>query len=160
MRQSEFERLYEEHAQGLFGFLAYRTGDRLLAEDLVADTFERVLTSRTRFDPRRGRQKTWIYTIAMNLLRDSARRRQTEARALERATVGGPDDWSPHEALDDRDELQRALARLSAEERDVVALRFGGDLPVKEIAAAIGESMTTTEGRLYRALRKLKEEMG
>jgi RNA polymerase sigma factor (sigma-70 family) len=48
---------------------------------------------------------------------------------------------------------------LSQEERDVVALRFGADLPVKEIATTIGESVTTTEGRLYRALRKLKGEL-
>ncbi|HEV2813917.1 MAG TPA: sigma-70 family RNA polymerase sigma factor [Solirubrobacteraceae bacterium] len=159
MRDAEFERLYAEHAQGLFGFLTYRTGDRVLAEDLVADTFERVLRARSRFDPRRGRQKAWIYAIAMNLLRDSARRSQTEERALERATVGGGDSLFPHDALDDRDELRRAMECLSAEERDVVALRFGGDLPVKEIATAIGESVTTTEGRLYRALRKLKSEL-
>ena len=43
MRDDEFERLYEAEAQGLFGFLAYRTGDRALAEDLLADTFERAL---------------------------------------------------------------------------------------------------------------------
>lgn len=160
MREAEFERLYAEHAQGLFGFLTYRTGDRILAEDLVADTFERVLRSRSRFDPRKGKQKTWIYAIAMNLLRDSARRRQTEERALEHVTVGaGPDHAFPHDELDDRDQLKRAMEGLSPEERDVIALRFGADLPVKEIAATIGESMTTTEGRLYRALRKLKQEL-
>jgi RNA polymerase sigma-70 factor, ECF subfamily len=160
MRDAEFERLYAEHAQALFGFLSYRTGDRVLAEDLVADTFERVLRSRARFDPRRGRQKAWIYAIAMNLLRDSARRRQTEERALEQVTVGAGAPDSPHEALDERDALRRAMEALAPEERDVVALRFGADLPLKEIAQAIGESDTTTQGRLYRALRKLKADLG
>ena len=160
MRDAEFERLYEEHAQGLFGFLAYRTGDRILAEDLVADTFEKVLRSRSRFDPRKGRQKAWVYAIAMNLLRDTARRRQTEERVLERVAVTVPAEaQGGYEALGERDELRRALERLTPEERDVVSLRFGADLPVKEIAAAIGESLTTTEGRLYRALRKLKVEL-
>jgi len=46
VRVGEFERLYEEHAQNLFGFLVYRTGDRSLAEDILADTFERVLRTR------------------------------------------------------------------------------------------------------------------
>ena len=36
VRHEDFERLYEEHAQGLFAFLAYRTRDRTLAEDLLA----------------------------------------------------------------------------------------------------------------------------
>ena len=161
VRDRDFERLYAEHAQGLFGFLVYRTGDRVLAEDLVADTFERVLRSRTRFDPRRGRQKAWVYAIAMNLLRDNVRRGKAESRALEHAAVGaGAAEHWPHEALGDRDEMRRALDRLSPEERDVIALRFGADLPVRDIATAIGESLTTTEGRLYRALRKLKEELG
>ena len=159
MRDAEFERLYAEHAPGLFSFLAYRTGDRVLAEDLVADTFERVLRSRGRFDPRKGREKAWVYAIAMNLLRDAGRRRTTEERALDRATVGGPASASPHDEVDARDEIQRAMTRLSAEERDVIALRFGGDLTAPEMARVIDESLTTTEGRLSRALRKLRDEL-
>src|SRR5918999_3691709 len=78
----QFERLYEEHAQRLFGFLAYRTGDAALAEDLVADTFERVLTARRPFDRRKASEKAWIYSIALNRLRDMARREAAESRAL------------------------------------------------------------------------------
>ena len=43
-----FDRLYTEHAAGLLGFLTYQTGDRALAEDIVADTFERVLSDAQR----------------------------------------------------------------------------------------------------------------
>ncbi len=91
----DFERLYEEHAQSLYGFLAYRTGDTALAEDLLADTFERAIRARARFDRRKASEKTWLYAIALNLLRDSARRSKTEARALERIpheTPNAPDD--------------------------------------------------------------------
>src|SRR4051812_26451003 len=58
MRREDFERLYDEHAQPLYGFLLYRTGDRALSEDLLGDTFERVLRSRRRFDPRKGSETT------------------------------------------------------------------------------------------------------
>ena len=82
MRDEDFERLYAAEAQGLFGFLAYRTGDRALAEDLLADTFERALRARTRFDRApRARAQTWLYAIALNLLRDHARRAAAEGRA-------------------------------------------------------------------------------
>ncbi len=74
MRDADFERLYEAEAQGLFGFLAYRTGDRALAEDLLADTFERALRSRRKYDAKRGTHRNWLYAIALNLLRDHARR--------------------------------------------------------------------------------------
>jgi RNA polymerase sigma factor (sigma-70 family) len=156
MRDDEFERLYAAEAKGLFAFLAYRTGDRGLAEDLLADAFERALRSRVRFDRRRGSPKTWLYAIALNLLRDNARRAAAEGRALER--VGGPADVGadPFAGVEHRDELNRALAALSAEEREAIALRFGAELTVPEIATVLGESLTTVEGRVYRALRKLR----
>ena len=78
MRDDDFEALYAAEAQGLFAFLVYRTGDRALAEDLMADAFERALRSRDRYDRRRGSRKTWLYTIALNLLRDHVRRSAAE----------------------------------------------------------------------------------
>src|SRR5215212_4204090 len=118
MRAEDFERLYEEHAQALFGFLAYRTGERAVAEDLLADTFERALRARARFDRRKASEKTWLYTIALNLLRDHARRRSSEARALER--IPREPGESPDElaGVEHRDQVQRALEILSDEERD------------------------------------------
>jgi RNA polymerase sigma factor (sigma-70 family) len=159
MRDDEFERLYAAEAAGLFSFLAYRTGDRALAEDLLADAFERALRARWRFDRRRGSQKTWLYAIALNCLRDHARRVSAETRALERA---GPPDEGGDAGLaqvEHRDEVQRALAALSDEEREAIALRFGADLTVPEIAKVLGEPLTTIEGRVYRALRKLRGEL-
>jgi RNA polymerase sigma-70 factor (ECF subfamily) len=160
MRDEDFERLYDEHAKALYGFLAYRTGNPALAEDLLADTFEKALRSRQRFDPRRGSEKTWLYSIALNALRDHLRRRAASERATERLAVGGPTEAeSAEEALAARDELMRALATLSDEEREAVALRFGADMTVPEIAKLRKEKLTTIEGRVYRALRKLREQL-
>jgi RNA polymerase sigma factor (sigma-70 family) len=159
MRDEEFERLYAEHAESLFGFLVYRTADRALAEDVLADTFERVLRARRRFDPRRGSEKTWLYTIALNRLRDRGRRSAAEERALERFSAGSALDAGPSTGLEDRNELGRALEVLSEEEREAIALRYGADLTVPEIAKLTGERLTTVEGRVYRALRKLRDEL-
>jgi len=138
----------------------YRTGDRALAEDVLADTFERALRARRRFDPRRGSEKTWLYTIALNCLRDRGRRSAAEERALGRFSAGaGHPDLGPSAALADRDELGRALATLSEEERESIALRFGADMTVPEIAKLTGDRLTTIEGRVYRALRKLRDEL-
>ena len=157
MRDEDFERLYERLAPGLLGFLVYRTGDRGLAEDVMADTFERVLRSRGRFDVRRGGEKTWVYSIALNRLRDQLRRDQAEARALERVEATGGTTTDALEALHERDELIGALASLSEEEREAIALRYGGDLTVPEIAKLKREKLTTVEGRVYRGLRKLRD---
>jgi RNA polymerase sigma factor (sigma-70 family) len=160
MRPEQFERLYEQHAQPLFGFLVYRTGDRALAEDLLADAFERALRARRRFDPRKASEKTWLYAIALNCLRDHVRRGAAHQRALDRTLVPAGDE-SMHglERAEHRDDLARALESLSAEEREAIALRYGADLTVPEIARLKKEKLTTIEGRVYRALRKLREKL-
>ena len=159
MRDDDFETLYERHAQALFGFLAYRTGDRVLAEDLLADTFEKALRSRRGFDRRKASEKTWLYAIALNTLRDHIRRQQAEGRAVERSHPAGdvaPDLFSD---VEHRDEVARAMAVLTPEEREAVSLRFGADLSVPELAKVLGVELTTAEGRVYRALRKLRAEI-
>jgi RNA polymerase sigma factor (sigma-70 family) len=160
MRPEDFERLFEEHAQPLFGFLAYRTGDSALAEDLLADTFERALRARKRFDRRKASEKTWLYAIALNLLRDSTRRQQAETRAIERIPHETPEPRDRLAGVEHRDEVQRAMAILSDEEREAIALRFGGDLTVPEIAKLLKQPLPRIEGRVYRSLRKLRDELG
>jgi RNA polymerase sigma factor (sigma-70 family) len=161
LRDEAFERLYAEHAQALYGFLSYRTSDSVLAEDLLADTFERALRARRRFDRRKASEKTWLYAIALNLLRDQVRRRGTESRALERVAVGGrTGSGGGIEQVAERDLVGRSLAALSEKEREAIALRFGADLTVPEIAKLIGEPLSTVEGRVYRALRKLRGTVG
>jgi RNA polymerase sigma factor (sigma-70 family) len=157
----DFERCYAEHAEPLLRFVTYRTGDRTLAEDIVADTFERVLRSRSRFDPRKASEKTWIYGIALNLVRDHSRREQAAARALERTAspIGAHEQRAAPDVIADRDEVRRALTVLTDVEREAVALRFGADLTLPEIAKVTGEKLSTVEGRVYRALQKLRGEL-
>jgi RNA polymerase sigma-70 factor (ECF subfamily) len=155
LKDDEFERLYSAEAQGLFAFLAYRTGDRALAEDLLADAFERAL--RAKYNPRKGSAKTWLYAIALNVLRDHVRRAAAEGRAY--AKVDVPAGGDPFADVEVRDELMRALAGLAAQEREAISLRYGADLTVPEMATVLGVPLTTVEGRVYRALRKLREAL-
>ncbi len=159
MKDTDFTRLYSEHAAGLYGFLSYRTGDRVLAEDLLADTFERVLRARRGYDRRKGGERTWLYAIALNCVRDNARRAAAETRAL--AQVGADEDGAGRadadlEGLEQKDLLRQALAVLDPHEREVLALRFGADLRLAEIAAILGEPRSKIESRIYRGLKKLR----
>jgi RNA polymerase sigma-70 factor (ECF subfamily) len=156
LKDAEFERLYADEAQGLFAFLAYRTGDRALAEDLLADAFERAL--RGSYNRRKGPAKTWLYAIALNVLRDHVRRSAAEGRAYARVDAGS-ELVDPFAGVEHRDELTRGLATLSGEEREAISLRFGAGLTVPEMASLLGQPLTTIEGRVYRALRKLREAL-
>jgi RNA polymerase sigma factor (sigma-70 family) len=159
MRTSDFTRLYSEHAPSVYSFLSYRTGDRVLAEDLLADTFERALRARRRYDPRRAGERTWLYAIALNCVRDHARRVAAESRALARTPDPTLVTDGAFDALENREALHEALAKLNDQEREVVALRFGADLTLAEIAAVIDEPRSKVEARIYRGLRKLRNRM-
>src|SRR5215210_1290622 len=150
MRLEDVEELYVEEGPALFRFLVYQLGDRSEAEDVMADTFERALTSRRRFDPRRGAARTWLYSIALNLVRDRARRQAAEARAGERVAMGlEAASSSEIERAEERTTLLAAVGRLSEAEREAVALRFGADLTLEAIARVLGEPRTTVEARVY-----------
>jgi RNA polymerase sigma factor (sigma-70 family) len=159
MKPEQFERLYDDHAQGLYGFLAYRTGDPTLAEDLVADTFERVLTSRRPFDRRRGSEKTWIYSIALNRLRDTARRTAAEGRAMALVRTNG-NGHNGLESAETRQVIMAALATLGDDEREALALRYGADLSLSTIAKVIGKPRSTVESRVYKGLKRMRGELG
>ena len=160
MRTDDFQRLYEEHARPLFSVLAYRTGDVTMAEDLVADTFERVLTARRPFNARKSSEKTWIYSIALNRLRDIARRSAVERTALEQLRASSDNGHqNGFESAELRQVLMGALNAVSDEEREALSLRYGGDLSLSEIAQVIGKPRSTVEGRLYKGLKHLRDEL-
>lgn len=150
--------MVRDHADAVLGFLTYRTGDRDLAEDLLSDTFERAIKARHRFDPRKASERTWLTTIALNVLRDHLRRRGAESRALDALPPRGVhDDFAT--ALAQRTDLMAALADLPEEEREALSLVYGADLTAKQAARILELPPTTVQGRVYRGLRRLREAL-
>jgi len=138
----------------VYGFLAYRTHDQATAEDLTQATFENALRAWSRFDPRKGSERTWLLAIARNLLIDHHRRDRSSRAEIEEdmlPAVAGPEDrpMASHEIAD-------ALGRLSDRDREVIALRFGGDLTGPEIAELLGLTLANVQQILSRSLRKLR----
>src|SRR3954452_11716623 len=129
-----FAEAAERHLDDVYGYLTWFTGDRAAAEELAAETFERALRLWHRFDATRGSARTWLCqlarTVALDHFRSERRRRGRElvfarprpcARELPVADEGrSAEGLSPA--------LEAALARLSAGEREVIALRVVLDL--------------------------------
>src|SRR5262245_59078933 len=155
----DFAAICEENLDGVFGYLLYLTGNRTVAEDLTAETFERALRRLRRFDPRRGTAKAWLLTLArstaLDHFRSEQRRRKREGTyaLLEAGAVEGDfgQGYSPA--------LEAALHSLSAGEREVVALRVLLDLDGEAAARLLGISPTACSTRLHRALQKLEEKV-
>lgn len=156
----DFATVCEENLDGVFAYLVYLTGNRTVAEDLAAETFERALRRFRRYDPRRGTARAWLLTLARSTALDHFRSEQRRGRregtfALLEGRVDEGDvfghGFSPP--------LEAALQSLSAGEREVVALRVLLDLDGETAARLLGISPTACSTRLHRALQKLEERV-
>ncbi len=146
-----------DHLDDVYGYLLYMTGNPTTAEDLTSETFERAVKRWRKFDPRRASARTWLCQLARTAALDHFRAEERRRRREERA--------APEESLHDRlveglsPELDAALRKLSAGEREVVALRVVLELDGEATARILGISETACSTRLSRALKRLKEEI-
>jgi RNA polymerase sigma-70 factor (ECF subfamily) len=156
----DFAEAAKRHLDDVHAFLVYLTGDRAVAEDLTAETFARALERWHRYDPRRGGARTWLCQVArsaaLDHFRAEDRRRRREGRYAvaelrESAEPVFGEGLSPA--------LERALAQLSAAEREVVALRIVLELDGEGAARVLGISTSACSTRLSRALAKLEKEV-
>jgi RNA polymerase sigma factor (sigma-70 family) len=158
----EFGAVYDEHIWDVYGYLAYRLDSREEAEDLTQATFERGLRAWGRYDARRATPRTWLLSIAHNLLIDHYR--STRARPVtvaeeltaerDHGVQPGPEN-EPGLSL----ELATALEALPQRDREVIALRFGGQLTGPEIAELLGLSLANVQQILSRSLRRLRSAL-
>ena len=159
-RGQPFADVVAENLDAVYRYLVYLTGDRVAAEDLAAETFEKAYRGWRKFDPHRAAPRTWLckiaHSVAVDWFRAEARRTRREdsymrdAAMLEESVFGH--GFSP--------ELDQALRRLSPAEREVVALRVLLELDGPSAARVLGISQTACSTRLSRALTRLEEEVG
>lgn len=161
-----FADVYRDEVWAVYGFIGYRVRSRELAEDLTQETFVKALRAYRRYDPSRASEKSWLLSIARNVVIDSARRAAGPAESeLEPAIEAGaaalmsPGPEESARGLTRDEELQAALRTLPPREREILALRFGGDLKGREIAQLTGLSLANVQQILSRSLRKLREEL-
>jgi RNA polymerase sigma-70 factor, ECF subfamily len=128
--------------------------DRQEAEEAVQDAFWQIWSGRVRYDPLRGRFRTWLFMVARSRALDRLRRR-SPARAAQPLRDLPSDASGPEDA-----ELQRGLlrlvGRLTRNQRDAVLLAFYEGLTHEEIAERLGEPVGTVKSRIRRGLLELR----
>ena len=161
------EQLVDLYGPRLYGLLYRMTGSATDAEDLLQEAYIKMLRGLGHYEEN-GRFEPWLFSIAANLARDWLRR---QARAVVVTAARTDDEAEPTIASDEpqveyqmvlaeqADQLQRALAQLTAAEREVVTLRFFSDLSFKEIAAVLKVPLGTALARAHRALNHLRERL-
>ena len=153
-----FEALYERTFPCVYAYVGSLLRDRSAAEDVTSQAYERAFRRRRSYRSSRGSAEAWLFGIARNAALDELRRRKRrvllEDEPADEATVPADDQL---ELAFRRQTVRAALAALSGQERDIVALKFGGGLSNAEIARVVGTSESNVGTRLHRTLTKLRE---
>jgi RNA polymerase sigma-70 factor (ECF subfamily) len=158
LNRSALEQVYEQYSSDVFRYAYRQLNDSQLAEDCVADTFHRLLMAMhagTSFDNVRA----YLYRIAHNWITDQYRRNPMQTTSLEEELHSDP-EGNPSNLVSqkmDRQRLRQALLRLSAEQRQVIELRFVENWSHQEIAEALGKSVDATRALQYRGLESLRQ---
>jgi RNA polymerase sigma-70 factor, ECF subfamily len=148
----DFEALFEDHFDAIYGYLARRVGPDI-ARDLAAETFTRAYAGRKRFDPERGEPRAWLFGIANNLLRHHYRDEERRLRAFARVEPPG------REASPEEPAVAEALSALSRDERDVLLLFAWADLSYEQIAETLHLPIGTVRSRLNRARTHMRDQL-
>lgn len=154
--------LYDRNAPRIYAYLYRRVGNAQIAEDLTGDVFVRVLEAVRARKSWKVSFQAWLYRIAHNVVVDwyrgtGGQNFQDIDEGVVEATAraqgaDGTEPWS-------REELRSALRDLTATQQEVLVLRFGEGLKVREIAEVLDKSVGAVEALQHRALAALKERL-
>lgn len=159
-----FAELVERHKDFVYGVILGSTnGDREEAEDLAQEVFIKAYRSLSGFR-RESSFSTWVYRIAVNHMADHFRSRKPVTVALDGVLNGSLSDSgsTPEEeafSMEQRIIVQRSLAELSDDYRQVLFLYHYHGLSYAEIAARLNIPVKTVETRLYRAKKVLRSKL-
>ncbi len=168
-----FEILLTRHRRPVYNFVLRFVGDKETAEDLLQETFMRVIKGADAYK-RQAKFTTWLYTIARNLCVDQTRRRKHRRHASLDAPMSadeesgtlldvipskemGSDRKTVNKELNAR--MQGAIAALGEEQREVFLMREFLDMPFKQIADVVGVPENTVKSRMRYALEKLRLDL-
>lgn len=150
--------LIAQHQGPLFAFLYRMCGDSHVAEDLLQETFVRAIRASARYRPEAS-VRTWLFSIAANLVRDRWRRqsRRGENLPLDDALLpapGTPEQQVLHGL--ETEAVRKALLVLPLEQRSALVLRYYHDLTYEEIAQTLACPIGTVRSRIHNGLGRLK----
>jgi len=160
--EAAISQLYRQYAPRIYGYVASRVGDPTLADDLTSDVFLRALEGLPGFEYRGISLGAWLYRIAHDRVADHFRqhaRRQT--LPLENGMLPPKNGVEPEvEANLEAQRLKQAIGQLTADQQQVILLRFNAGLKLREAAYVMDRSIGAIKMLQMRALTSLRQLVG
>lgn len=148
---ADFDEFFGDHFDGVARALTVASGDRDLARDATQEAFTRALRHWRRVR-RMDRPDGWVYVVAMNHLRDYWRK-------AERTTEVDSPPTDDTGAVAVRLSVRDAITTLPPRQRQAVVLRYLADLPLADVADAMGCALGTAKATLHQALQSMRVEL-
>jgi RNA polymerase sigma-70 factor (ECF subfamily) len=159
-----FAEMYQLYYLRVYNYVRYRCDDTATAEDLTAQVFERLLARIHTFSPERGPFGAWLFAIARNLV--NGHRRSERYRtwlSIDILHRWASEETSPEEATLQNEaeaELLAAIGKLDERDRDLLGLKFAGQLNNRQIAELTGLSESNVGVILHRTIHRLRATLG
>jgi RNA polymerase sigma-70 factor (ECF subfamily) len=153
-----FAELYDQYVEKIYHFIYFRTLHQQLAEDLTSQAFLNAYQRFETFDPSRGNFSSWLYRIARNQIIDQSRRTKPTDDILTHEHLQSGDD--PVQDTDrqlNTEQLQKLLAKLPEEQRELVIMRLWDELPYTEIAILTGKTESSLRMQFSRIVGALRQ---
>lgn len=139
-------------------YCLWHAPNRAFAEDAAQETFLKALRYFDRYT-HRGKFRAFLYQIAANTCIDMSRKIRTTEMSLEEMQTEPAKEETGYENVQSDMALQQMVKGLPPDQQEIVLLRFGQDLTMREIAEAVNIPLRTVQTRLRSALKKLKKEV-
>jgi RNA polymerase sigma-70 factor, ECF subfamily len=162
------QQLVGQYQYRLVRYLIYLLGRRDEVDDLVQETWLRVLERGSSYDGR-SRFEPWLFTIARNLAIDHLRKGRTfsldsnaegeQDTALQTPASNAPSPFTLAARTEDAERLAGSLQSLEPIYREALVLRFQEELSLQEISGVVGAPVATVASRIYRGLRALRSRL-
>ncbi len=148
-KEAAFARIYEEMKKPVYTIVFRIVQSKETAEDVTQEVFVKLYLSPP--EPTMANPRAWLFAVAHNAAIDALRKAGKREEKTEEVTE------DPAEGTVLRMDVERAMAHLTAEEREIVTLHLNGDLNFGEIGSIVGLSLPAVYRRYRRGIRTLRD---
>ena len=158
--QEAFAQLYEEHFDKIYRYVTFKIGNETEAEDMTQQVFLNALKSISSFKWKGIPFSAWLFRIAHNQVVDYLKSKKRTAVPLDESLVSN--DNNPQLIVEQKLDIEQVLAatkQLTEAQREVISLRFAGELPIAQVAKTMGKSQGAVKALQHSAIVALRKAL-